>query len=187
MDNTSTVSTTLSNPNITKSPSRTLFYILLLMLALFILIWLTQKQTISYNPPKMKQIEGFNAIQGGDDVLISLKAQLTAPNDENGNPQHFAVGEAIKFVSGHSFNLDVYCNLFTLGGNIFYKQPDTQNNIPYKVYLYNTLSNKVYIGDLIRDGDGIYKLKYKSNTVHLKQMKYIDIYFGQDKVLTGKF
>ena len=136
--------------------------------------------------------------------------QLVAPDTPNSTPKHLLFGNAKKFISESESKIEVYANLYVLGGNVMKSGVPTAtgknsldtsfNNYSdfnqakaideYKVYTSDSMdgSSEMLIGNLYKDGDGIYKLKEKIN---LKDSKYIKIYFetADDKVLllVGKF
>ena len=92
------------------------------------------------------------------------------------------------------YRLEVYCNLLVLDGNIYDKAPRNSVKQKYIVTLYNTKSNTtVTLGDLVKDGDGIYKLKFvsKKDTLNLVQFDKINILYVIDNndqlLLTGTF
>jgi hypothetical protein len=93
--------------------------------------------------------------------------------------------------------LDIFANLYVLNGNPFGVEkiniPDTSFKHKYIAYLKNTKTgNRENIGQLLRDGDGMYKLKLKSEDIN----KYIPfneveiIHKSPEKettILQGKF
>ena len=94
--------------------------------------------------------------------------QLLAPFDENRNPENLFFGKANRFIYKHNdeyvYSLEVYCNLFVLDGNIYDKTQRNTVNQKYKVYLVNSKTKETsFLDNLVKDGDGMYKLKYKSN------------------------
>jgi len=132
---------------------------------------------------------------------------LTAPNDENGNPTNILFGQAYRiFQAGETplLNFEVYCNLFVLNGNPFSQDivgnpfiPTTNTNISYLVYLMdNSGTDKYLAGPLVKNSDGIYKLKINTkDPVQIKkilQYNKISIVFKDDNsletvLLQGKF
>ena len=95
--------------------------------------------------------------------------------------------------------LEIFANLYILNGNPFDREDIKINDLSYRhqyiAYLKNSkTNNRLNIGQLIRDGDGMYKLKMKSNDMN----KYVDfneieiVYFDAQNntetvVLNGKF
>lgn len=120
---------------------------------------------------------------------------LLAPNNEFKNPENLLFGQANRHIyfknNTKIFNLEIYCNLFVLDGNIYNKADKV--NQSYKVYLLNDKTKtKLYLDDLKKDGDGIYKLKMKSEKVNeLVQFNNIVIVYNlNDKeqiLLQGNF
>ena len=74
--------------------------------------------------------------------------------------------------------------MYEIGGNIY----DTIKTIKgkYQAYLYNDKTNQqLLLGDLVRDGDGLYKLKYVSNNVQdLLNYNLIRITYVTDNEMT---
>jgi len=96
----------------------------------------------------------------------NLDKYISVPLTSNDN---MIFGEAKRYITLNSYILEIYANLYILNGNPFGKVTITDNTIipqEYIVYLINTTSNdKVLVGKLFKDGDGIYKLKFKSNDI----------------------
>ena len=93
---------------------------------------------------------------------------LLAPLDENKNPENLFFGKANRFIYKHNdeyvYSLEIYCNLLVLDGNIYDKAQRNTIKQKYKVYLVNSKTKETsFLDNLVKDGDGIYKLKYKSN------------------------
>lgn len=120
---------------------------------------------------------------------------LTALNTESGSPSNLLFGQANRLIeSGENpiYHLNIYCNLFVLNGNPFGDKeiksiPLKQN---YKVYLSNT-SEKIFLDNLTKDNDGIYKLHFKSTQIDkfIKYNKVSIVYVVEDKetiLLEGK-
>ena len=88
---------------------------------------------------------------------------LLAPSEDN-----LFFGQAKRFVSSQDekvvYRLEVYCNLFVLDGNIYDKAERNTTKQKYSVFLRNSKTRgSMKIGDLVKDGDGIYKLKFISD------------------------
>jgi hypothetical protein len=110
--------------------------------------------------------------------LSSAKYQsipLTAPNTAENTPSNLMFGQANRYISINDdvtvLTLDVHANLYILNGN------DTQ---------------QVELGELKKDGDGIYKLKFTSeNTKELVDLRVLSIVYEKDSekqtVLLGQF
>lgn len=126
---------------------------------------------------------------------------LVAKDDENllfGQANRFIMIENDPVFEGQgqgpskiTYRLEIYCNLFVLGGNIFNQKLDQQM---YKVYLINSKTGEVkYLNNLTKDNDGMYKLKYKTTNDIEKLVKYdqINIVYTLNKdeqlLLSGKF
>lgn len=145
----------------------------------------------------MRNIEKFS-----NDEMYSFKTAqessyqsipLLAPNDDN-----LMFGQAKRFVSAIDgtfvYRLEIYCNLLVLDGNIYDKAPRNSIKQKYSVFLQNTKQKgKVHIGDLVKDGDGIYKLKFisKENVQELAAYDRVHIVYvlndNEQPILSGTF
>lgn len=86
---------------------------------------------------------------------------------------------------------NIHANLYVLDGNV-YDQATDKLSQSYKVHLLDDNNNHIILGELKKDGDGIYKLVVQSKDINiLKDYKYIQIVYnkGSDSqvMLTGKF
>lgn len=107
-------------------------------------------------------------------------------------------GQANMYVTKDGYILDIHCNLYILNGNPFgQKLANTLDNPKiiqkYLAYIKSTRSgDRILIGQLIRDNDAVYKLKFISQDIK-KYVEYneIEIVYQQDKIentiLNGKF
>jgi|Laugrespbdmm15sd_2_1035082.scaffolds.fasta_scaffold00671_10 hypothetical protein len=121
---------------------------------------------------------------------------LTAKDDDNlffGKANRFIMVENDPVFSGKSkivFRLEIFCNLFVLDGNVFNQRKNKQ---AYGVYLVNSKTgDQMFINNLKKDNDGIYKLKYKTSEDVEKLASYdqINIIYSLDEaeqlILYGK-
>jgi hypothetical protein len=118
---------------------------------------------------------------------------LLSPTNENllfGQAQRYIISQNDEMI----YRLEINCNLFILGGNVFGEKITEDVNDKYIVTLKNTKDNKkLIIGDLVKDGDGIYKLLYisKENIQYLAQCDTVEIvYVIKDQsqtILAGSF
>lgn len=118
---------------------------------------------------------------------------LLSPTNENllfGQAQRYIISRNDEMI----YRLEINCNLFILGGNVFGEKITEDANDKYIVVLKNSKDNKkLIIGDLVKDGDGIYKLTYisKENIQYLGQCDTVEIvYVIKDKsqtILAGTF
>lgn len=95
---------------------------------------------------------------------------LLPKNDKFNNPENMLFGQANRHIyvkdNVKLFNLEIYCNLYVLEGNIFDKTPRHTTKQHYKVYLLNDKNKtKLYLNTLEKDGDGMYKLKVTTDKV----------------------
>ena len=98
----------------------------------------------------------------------------------------------------NEFALDMYCSLYVLNGNPFAQtiaySADNQKPVDehYRVYLVNNAGDKLYIDNLYKNGDGEYKLKFRSDSPEkfLDYNKVLVTFVIQGKetpILTGAF
>ena len=120
---------------------------------------------------------------------------LTAKNDNFNNPENLLFGQANRHIYIKDdvmiANFEIYCNLFVLDGSIYGESKKVDQK--YKVYLLNDKTkSKMFLSDLNKDGDGIYKLKVKSKDVEtLVKYNVIEIVYSLDNkeevLLRGQF
>jgi hypothetical protein len=92
------------------------------------------------------------------------------------NTNNLIFGQAKKYVfsniktSKPIYSIEIFANLYVLNGNPFGSEKLSLNQSfkhKYVAYLKNTKTGKqINIGQLLRDGDGVYKLKFKSEDVN---------------------
>jgi hypothetical protein len=135
-------------------------------------------------------VENFDNIS--DDKLYSFKSQpvaryhnieLTAVLDEDGNPTSFQTGNAVRHVYSKNnkmiYRLDISSNLYVLDGNVF-KNGAEKLDHSYKAYLLNDKNEKFLLGNLKKDGDGMYKVKFENDKVSdLVKFNKIQIIYSQ--------
>ena len=122
---------------------------------------------------------------------------LTAKDDENlffGKANRFITIENDPVFRGKSkivFRLEIFCNLFVLNGNVFDQRKNTQ---AYSVYLVNSKTGaQKFIDNLVKENDGMYKLKYKTleDVEELASYDQINIIYSLEQaeqlLLYGKF
>lgn len=112
---------------------------------------------------------------------------LTAPNAPDGKgPANLLNGQASRRVTDKATIFDINANLYVLNGNIFQTEKPEQS---YQVHLVKGSEHKV-IGNLQKDGDGIYKLKV-GVTVDINGFDELQIVYVKDKsmqlLLEGQF
>ena len=139
-----------------------------------------------------------------DDKLYSYKKNryadyqsipLLAKNDEFNNPENLLFGQANRHIYIKDdimiINFEIFCNLFVLDGSIYGESKRV--NQKYKVYLLNDKTkSKMFLNDIEKDGDGIYKLKVKSKDVEtLVKYNVVEIVYSLDDkeqvILRGHF
>lgn len=156
------------------------------------------------NKYRNQTIENFgneNTEHFSNDELYSFKTSqrssyqsipLLAPSEDN-----LFFGQAKRFVTSQNgdmvYRLEVYCNLFVLDGNIYDKAERNTIKQKYSVFLRNSKKRgSMKIGDLVKDGDGMYKLKFisKENIKELVEYDEINIMYSLNDndqlLLSGK-
>jgi hypothetical protein len=150
------------------------------------------------------RLEGF-----GNDQFYSYKDTInpgyfTYQNAAlTSDTNNLIFGQAKKYVHPHLktakpvYMIEIFANLYVLNGNPFGIEKlgidNTSFKHKYMVYLKSTKTGKkINIGQLLRDGDGIYKLKFKSEDVNeYTQLNEIEIVYQspqkESQVLRGKF
>jgi hypothetical protein len=162
---------------------------------------------------KYRNINGYqenfdNQENFSNDDLYSYKKQqfanytsipLLSPFDEFKNPTNLFFGQANRYVYNTDtenlyYRLEIFCNMLVLDGNIYDIAKRNSINQKYIVYLLNDKTNKKkLIGNLYKDGDGIYKIKinFKDNIEKLLSYNKIIIVYSLDNqeqiLLEGSF
>jgi hypothetical protein len=113
-------------------------------------------------------------------VVNKFKRVTLLPLDYNNQITNMLLsGEADIFKTDKYIRIQVSCSLYEVGADVYNV---TNNNLgKYQAYLYNNQTNKkLVIGDLIKHGDGFYKLTYTSenlqqlsdyNSIHVAYIK----------------
>lgn len=83
--------------------------------------------------------------------------------------QNIATGTALRIVTHKNndlhYNLNIDANLYILGGNIYNKENQKSIDQNYIAQVINPKTKQIFeLGPLIKDNDGIYKIKYSINT-----------------------
>lgn len=133
--------------------------------------------TLTYEAPTMICMNGKckyidDKEHFSNDELFSYKKQevanyisipLLSPYDEFKNPTNLFFGKANVYINNNDnmyYRIEIYCNLLVLDGNIYDVAKRGTIDQKYIVYLVNDKTGKKkLIGNLYKDGDGIYKLK----------------------------
>jgi hypothetical protein len=113
---------------------------------------------------------------------------LTAPDSSSNNPLHLMFGQADKYVTDNAYSIKINANLYVLDGNIFDIKP-TNEKQSYNAYLIRKDNSKIKLGDLLKDGDGLYKLTFSSNKPsEFDSYKFVAIYYNdKTPLLIGGF
>lgn len=118
---------------------------------------------------------------------------LTSPSTKENTPSNILFGQANRYISTDDdvtvFTLDIHANLYILNGNVF--QKGDPPNHSYKAYLGDD-KKQIELGELKKDGDGIYKLKYTSqNAKEFVNLRSVNIVYDKDTekqtLLVGQF
>lgn len=108
-------------------------------------------------------------------------AGLTSPSTPDDYPSSLLIGRADRYLIGKPdssqkiFYLEVYCNLYVFGGDPFDKTDLSTIRQRYQVHLLDAANNKLYVGDLLKDGDGVYKLKIDNTADTLLNKSVTDL------------
>jgi hypothetical protein len=117
---------------------------------------------------------------------------LTSPDTTQNSPSNMTFGQVIRHITNvDDYILEIYANLYILNGNILNISNDQVTQF-YQAYLIKEGSKPYPLGKLIKDGDGIYKLKIKKKiSDELLDYNYIFIAYEKDGeqsiLLQGKF
>lgn len=120
------------------------------------------------------------------DTVDYQTAELLAPYDESRNPTNLFFGKVQKYVIRRPdlklYKLDIVCNLLILDGNV-YEGTTGKTDQTYRAFLYNSRNKRYFtLGDLHKDGDGLYKLKYSNKDPdQLAQYDRIEIMYVLDQ------
>jgi hypothetical protein len=176
------------------------------------------QEQIVFNPPLMKgcqcgkcprscpcnKCRNLSIEEFSDDKLYSYKKSqyadyqsipLLAKNDEFNNPENLLFGQVNRHIyikdDTMIINFEIFCNLFILDGSVYGESKKV--NQKYKVYLLNDKTkSKLFLNEMIKDGDGIYKLKINSKDVDtLVKYNVVEIVYSLDNkeevLLRGRF
>lgn len=119
--------------------------------------------------------------QDADTTAFNYKyIQLNVPDTTNSN---IIFGEALLYEfagkdNNATYQLHIKANLYILDGNVLNSNNSNVTH-SYKAYIVDN-TNKHFIGELKKDGDGIYKLKYRSNENIMKPNSYIVVIYEKD-------
>jgi hypothetical protein len=213
----SDISTTLSmkgqlftsNELITCSIFNLKMFLFVLMIIICISFLSSSLNSIFSSPDETPTMNRCGPEHFGNDDFYSYKDTInpgyfTYQNAAlTSNTNNLIFGQAKRYVhpdiksSKPVYLLDIFANLYVLNGNPFGVEKVGIDNTSFKhtyiAYLVNTKSGKKEnIGQLIRDGDGIYKLKFKSADINeYVPFNQIDVVHKSPQketvVLTGKF
>ena len=146
----------------------------ILLFIILVFIFTISSAASMFPPPRrMNMYENFST-----DNYYSYKSMdysnyssipLTSPNisKNNQSPRNLLFGNANRIISSGAdgklyYNIEVTANLYVLGGQVYDRPNQKLIQQDYIVQLVNSKNNKSFVvGNLKKDGDGLYKLKYK--------------------------
>ena len=116
---------------------------------------------------------------------------LTAPDTDQKSPSHLMFGQANKYIDEINTRINISANLYVLDGNVFVDGAEKIDQ-SYQAYLINSVTkNKLNIGEVKKDNDGVYKLQYKAKNKELSNFDSIEITYkikeSEKIILIGKF
>jgi hypothetical protein len=159
------------------------------------------EDNLNYRPVRFRQrymqedFDNNQYEQGKDfkfDYKTASKYESIPLNSPEESPSTLIIGQANRYYKTEDNKLniiiDVFSNLYILGGNVY---GNTKEDQEYRVYAYNSQNNKIDLGKLIKEPDNMYKLKITSNDSNLLNYNKIDIVYKTSNseivLLTGKF
>jgi len=191
----------MSDSDIGKCSMFNLKLVLLVILILILVCCFTSCLTSIFTPNNFPE-------QFSNDSLFSYKdtvnanysnyqsTALTAPETETGNPSNLLFGQANRTVSANqdgskTLFLEIFCNLYVINGSPFGNSGPLQK---YNVIIKKDTKTESF-GELTKESDGIYKLKFKTNNEDqikkLLDFNEIQIVYTANSVsnviLSGKF
>lgn len=109
-----------------------------------------------------------NSMEDEKTTYVNIKEQKIIPNKFQLIPltglntlQFGQLQRTITNINGKVKTLfDITANLYILDGNIFQEK---EKDHVYKLFVTNNLDDKILVGKLSKDGDGLYKLKKEIN------------------------
>lgn len=128
---------------------------------------------------KNNQLEGsqfsFNYKTASQHQTIGLTSLDI--KDKNA-PSNMFIGQADRHLSVQNDKIqviiDIFANLYVLGGNVF---GETLKDQEYRAYGYTLDNKKIDLGQLEKSGDGLYKLKIMSNDPNILEYNTIQIVY----------
>ena len=166
------------------------FFILFFCVIALTLIMMSMMSvdSITYQPIILAAVhENFNNASVENIQQNFQDIPLNVPQDLN-DPPRIVFGKADKFQSKKSIDINISANLYVLNGNVYNQSSDDQG---YPTYLSDGKTNKP-IGDLKKDGDGIYKLTFSTDKVdEFSNFKIVQVFYRLKKdemlLLHGSF
>jgi hypothetical protein len=161
-------------------------------------------EVVYYQPMRIREEEGFENAEmqkyadqlGMPQTSGFQNIPLTAPDTEDNSPSNLTFGQASRYVmlkdSKPTFLIEISANLWVLDGGVLNQPPENiQHN--YVVYAVEPATkNKISLGSLKKDGDGIYKMRIVApNVQEIVTHKVFQVVYEQDGqsllMLQGRF
>ncbi len=204
----SSMSSVFGKSDCTMSNIRFLMYFIFVILFICTFLSLVSQvcqdsATLAYQHPRMKRgCQRGHQEDFSNDKFYSYKSTqsanyksipLTAPNSKDDAPSNLMFGQANRYISANSdatmFLLEITANMYVLDGNVFANDQKVTHD--YKAYLVQG-NNRKLLGSLKRDGDGLYKLRVKSDKpADYLDMQQLNIIYEKDNteqvLLVGHF
>lgn len=143
-----------------------------LMYCLFLSLWTQLRlvdENLAYRPVALRYCDCSEEEFANIDTSATAAGYQSVPLNAL-DDSHMMVGQASRriFTSADStpsrIDIQITANLFQLNANVFAKKTDLAHG--YKAYVA-TGNKRTLLGDLRRDGDGMYKLTFSSNDAGL--------------------
>jgi hypothetical protein len=161
----------LSESDIGKCSMFNLKLVLFVILILILVCSLTSSLTSIFTdtPTSTEQFSNDNLYSYKDTVKANYSnyqsTALTAPETQEGNPSNLLFGQANRTVSlnqdgSKSLFLEIFCNLYVINGSPFGETKQPLQKYKVNIKKGNTIEP---FGELVKNSDGIYKLKFKTD------------------------
>jgi len=117
-------------------------------------------QNINYANHAIIPLSSGEDLQNDENVLFGQATRYVSVEADSN--KQLLIDSNNSYVSPIYFILDVVANLYVLSGEVYNSGKQSVLKQKYYVKLRDEKNNKsIILGDLVKDGDGFYKLKYK--------------------------
>lgn len=134
----------------------------------------------------------LTAIEDEQSIIFGQATRMITSDPQWNTKESDPLNPARKREQGNElfFNIEIFANLYILGGQVYDDIAQTPYNQYYTVALTNPKTKEiVLLGNLQKDNDGLYRLKYKTpvkgQTVNLVDYTIVSIVYSAED-LTGK-